>query len=58
MNQIKSLRQPKADNPIQSNPIHVNPSISKKSLMVAQPSLSKLTRKGAQKILYNMEAWN
>jgi hypothetical protein len=25
--------------------------------MVARPSLSKLTRKGAQDILYNMEAW-
>ena len=34
--------------PIQSN--HVNPSISKKSLMVAQPSPIITTSKGAHKI--------
>ncbi len=39
------------DNPIQSNPIQVNPSISKKSLMVARPSPIIKTSKGAHRII-------
>jgi hypothetical protein len=37
------------DDDIQSNPIQVNPSISKKSLMVARPSPIITTSKGAHR---------
>ncbi len=44
---------------IQSNPIRVNPSISKKSLMVARPSPIITTSKGAHRIItINMERYH
>jgi hypothetical protein len=43
------------NNSIPFHSIQGNPSISKKSLMVARPYPSKQTRKGAQSIMYIME---